>query len=557
MALKSIALSNIVNALLIAKSKAYPHSPEVQTGRVFKLRDAKYIKSGSEYSYVQVDFVNSSSVKELILHRQKKHFESCPNWLSLEGAITLFNRLKPEASNGIDVNIDQSKAATLMQNNCVLYFPPNRFEDPAWQNTENLLFKPKYSDEQRLTGYTNRKIIMTSILQQNQNWLFDLILDSQFEGISGANTSTNKSRTKLLLSNAINLLDKILVFPGKATLSIGSRLNRGIFITSKTSINLFQLSSGEVSLLNIFLSILRDYDYSQDSVYDNREISGIVVIDEIDLHLHAKHQFETLPILIAMFPMIQFLITSHSPLFLLGLEKTLGSTGLEVYELPRGESIKPEEFGEFATAYQAFSATTRHRKKLQSLVDRTTKPLVFVEGKTDKIYLDAAVQKLGMVDFHERIEIHIIGSGGGKGNLKQAWNGLQRMKQLHSSLVLLFDFDANMPCKNFPDDEQPWLYQRTITKIEQNPVKIGVENLFSKETLQKALAYKKAFIDVEMGHERIVRGNSISIEEKWIVNEDEKTNLCNWLCDHGSVEDFEDFRPTLCMLKSILLTDNV
>lgn len=47
---------------------------------------------------------------------------------------------------------------------------------------------------------------------------------------------------------------------------------------------------------------------------------GIVMIDELDLHLHPKWQMTVLPILARELPNIQFIITSHSPLLVGSLE---------------------------------------------------------------------------------------------------------------------------------------------------------------------------------------------------------------------------------------------
>ena len=59
--------------------------------------------------------------------------------------------------------------------------------------------------------------------------------------------------------------------------------------------NIFQLSSGETSLFDIFLSILRDFELSGSQFSNAADIRGIVVVDEMDLHLHAVHQHEVLP----------------------------------------------------------------------------------------------------------------------------------------------------------------------------------------------------------------------------------------------------------------------
>ncbi len=54
---------------------------------------------------------------------------------------------------------------------------------------------------------------------------------------------------------------------------------------------------------------------------DAREkTSGVVLIDEIDLHLHPKWQKNLLPNLLELFPKIQFILTTHSPFIIQSLE---------------------------------------------------------------------------------------------------------------------------------------------------------------------------------------------------------------------------------------------
>jgi hypothetical protein len=50
------------------------------------------------------------------------------------------------------------------------------------------------------------------------------------------------------------------------------------------------------------------------------ENRGIVMIDEIDLHLHPEWQMHVLPTLANALPKIQFIVTSHSPLIVGSLE---------------------------------------------------------------------------------------------------------------------------------------------------------------------------------------------------------------------------------------------
>jgi len=47
---------------------------------------------------------------------------------------------------------------------------------------------------------------------------------------------------------------------------------------------------------------------------------GIVMVDEIDLHLHPQWQMQVLPMIAKALPHIQFIVTSHSPLIAGSLE---------------------------------------------------------------------------------------------------------------------------------------------------------------------------------------------------------------------------------------------
>jgi AAA15 family ATPase/GTPase len=49
------------------------------------------------------------------------------------------------------------------------------------------------------------------------------------------------------------------------------------------------------------------------------KISGIVLIDEIDAHLHPKYQYELPNLLTNAFPEVQFIVSTHSPIPILGL----------------------------------------------------------------------------------------------------------------------------------------------------------------------------------------------------------------------------------------------
>lgn len=50
------------------------------------------------------------------------------------------------------------------------------------------------------------------------------------------------------------------------------------------------------------------------------DMQGVVLIDEIETHLHLELQKRILKILLTIFPRIQFIVTTHSPFILSSLE---------------------------------------------------------------------------------------------------------------------------------------------------------------------------------------------------------------------------------------------
>jgi predicted ATP-binding protein involved in virulence len=79
------------------------------------------------------------------------------------------------------------------------------------------------------------------------------------------------------------------------------------------TLSVLQLSQGERSLLALVGDIARRLVLLNPSRENPLEGDGVVLIDEIDLHLHPKWQQSVLPNLLNTFPNIQFITTTHSP----------------------------------------------------------------------------------------------------------------------------------------------------------------------------------------------------------------------------------------------------
>ena len=471
-------------------------------------------------------------------------------------------------STGISTRVTtKNNLNDMFDRNCVLYFPFNRYEEPAWLNEANLRAKAQYMPARHLTGQTNRKIISYSPLHDNQNWLFDVIYDRAafeiqtsnfrlplgdgntafplpiFSGYSGQ--ATNTYEVALQIAQAVTRRMDV-------RFGIGPRSNRVVTIEStggQLVPNVFQLSSGETSLLNLFLSILRDFDLCGASFSQAADIHGIVIVDEIDLHLHAVHQNEVLPELVRMFPNVQFVVTTHSPLFVLGMQRVFGEDGFALYRLPQGHRINPEEFSEFGDAYRSFAATRTFAADVQKAIEENQQPILLPEGETDIMYLERASQVLGRQ--------HVLGAfqmrdGGGAGKLTNIYREFHPPLTdfLQNPVVLLFDCDMKKP-----NAQKGKVYMRTAPFKEDDPIKEGIENLFTRETLERAKQYNSTFINIEDEHEAQIDGQKQTVPERWTVNK--KKELCDWLCNNGTEDDFQAFNEIFDLLDEILKSGSV
>jgi hypothetical protein len=82
-----------------------------------------------------------------------------------------------------------------------------------------------------------------------------------------------------------------------------------------------KLASGLKSMVAMIGDILARLYVQQPLITDPAEFTGIVLIDEIDVHLHPKLQKKIVIQLTRTFPNIQFIASTHSPIPLLGAPK--------------------------------------------------------------------------------------------------------------------------------------------------------------------------------------------------------------------------------------------
>jgi len=107
------------------------------------------------------------------------------------------------------------------------------------------------------------------------------------------------------------------------------------------TLNVLQLSQGEKSLMALVGDIARRLAMMNPALENPLHGDGIVLIDEVDMHLHPQWQRSLVARLTQTFPNIQFILTTHSPLVISDDKTSL------VYRLD-GDELRPydELYGE-------------------------------------------------------------------------------------------------------------------------------------------------------------------------------------------------------------------
>lgn len=97
---------------------------------------------------------------------------------------------------------------------------------------------------------------------------------------------------------------------------LGLMLDKG-----KETLNILQLSQGEKSLISLVADISRRLILLNPSLDCPLDGQGVILIDEVDLHLHPRWQQEVITRLNRTFPNIQFIVSTHSPQILTTVRK--------------------------------------------------------------------------------------------------------------------------------------------------------------------------------------------------------------------------------------------
>ncbi|KAB8335132.1 AAA family ATPase [Scytonema tolypothrichoides VB-61278] len=180
-----------------------------------------------------------------------------------------------------------------------VYYPVNRAViDMPLEISEEHLFTQRNAYDQALTGgridfksffewFRNREDLENELRRDNPNHR-----DKQLEAVRGAVSSLQPDFSDLRVERS----------PLRMTVK---KQGQELIVN--------QLSDGEKCLLAMVGDLARRLAIANPGLDNPLEGKGVVLIDEIELHLHPKWQRQVITAMTKTFPNCQFIITTHSP----------------------------------------------------------------------------------------------------------------------------------------------------------------------------------------------------------------------------------------------------
>ena len=417
---KTTVLSHIVDAFYEMAKQCYTGTFEGKENKFYRFSSSIFHLDNSRYSIVYFRFKIDGEFIDYIDCRGKDlTVENYERTIQLENPIP-FERIihRIQSNNCAKVfsdNLNKERVMSIFDNNILTYFPAYRYEQPYYLN-DPYKFSVKFNIDSQFNGYLTNPIEVTSDIEVLANWIMDVVLDWLNYKQENLESVIFQNLNRILSSTLSSKYpDRYLRF------GIGRRNNSGqrvsIMYDNQQGVsypitpNIFCLSSGELALLSMFGETLRQGDNIRNNIQLDK-IEGIVLIDEVDMHLHIKLQKEILPELFNLFPNIQFIVSSHSPFLNMGLADTLAERSQIIDLDNNGITCSPTNNKLYKEVYELMIDENQRfadkYKELEREILQIEKTVIISEGKTDWKHFKAALSYFNENHEFEDIDVEIV-----------------------------------------------------------------------------------------------------------------------------------------------------
>jgi predicted ATP-dependent endonuclease of OLD family len=135
------------------------------------------------------------------------------------------------------------------------------------------------------------------------------------------------------------------------------------------------LSSGFSSIMAVYADLITKVSLRS---IDPDELTGIVLIDEIDAHLHVSLQKKILAFLKKAFPKVQFIVTTHSPFVVSSVDDAV------IYDLSRLEQVQDLSMYSYEAVLEGlfgvFPVSSLLKKNIEKLAELLKRSPIDIEA---------------------------------------------------------------------------------------------------------------------------------------------------------------------------------
>lgn len=494
---KTTILSYIVDAFHELAKIGFENSYKNIEDQLYRVSSSNFDMGKQTYSLVLLKFIyedididyvdirgkmSEEQYNELPISHEKIPYKTIINNLDNQNFCRMVSQ---------DVANKVSKA--IFNNTILTYFPAYRYEKPGYLNKPYQV-KLKFDINSRFSGYLKNPIEVVTSLPEIANWLLDVVLDEKM--------NPNNQKAGELDRNINSVVKSVMGSKLGYNINLGlggrnSGATRLSIIGPNSTIlypSIFNVSSGEAALLCIFGELLRQ----SDCIGKDKKVSGIVLIDEVDKHLHITLQKEILPKLFKLFPNIQFIVSSHSPFLNMGLADEAIERAQIIDLDNNGIICEPTNNDLYKEVYEMMISDNQrfyyNFKNLQEELTELNKPIVITEGKTDIVHIIKAKEKLGIKSEFKTIQAD--NQPEGDSNLQKMLEQLCKIK--HSNKIIAI-FDRDIPktvqimddngigYKSYGNNVFGFCISAPQSRIDNNQNEISIEYLYSDDEVHATL----------------------------------------------------------------------
>lgn len=466
---KTTLLSYIMDAWVELTRNVYSNTYKDKENSYYRISSFLFDMDSSKPSMVYIRFKNGDKHFDYIDIRNKCTEDNYLSMVPLEDRIPFKAFSDDLNERGLTKQVSStaihSEIKEVFNTNVVVYFPSYRYEVPNYLN-DPYNVKLSFNVKNRFSNELPNPIEVITGMNSLVNWILDVVIDGelyrQTQVIDGKSIDiTPEDKIWISLQQILKEALSSKYPDGNVRFAVGKR-NKG---ASRVSVvksddstvlcpTIFNLSTGEMALICIFAEILRQGDNLFNGV-TNEGIQGIVLVDEIDKHLHIKLQKESLPKLLKAFPNVQFVLSSHSPFLNMGLaDECLERSSIIDFD-NGGIAVAPTNNAVYQEAYDVFlNERSNYEKKLNSLRDEMnelTRPIVITEGKTDLKHILKAMEKLGIARRFDILKPEDQPEG--CSSVDSIINNISKTRIIGQShkVIAIFDRDVQKYVSQYPD----------------------------------------------------------------------------------------------------------